>query len=196
MRIPVRRFVRLLAVAFTLGFGLSTTAPPVEAQFLPGQRPLEDLARFPTSTLEIHAPGHSARFSIWIADTPPREEQGLMFVRDLPADRGMIFLEPEPRDVTMWMRNTYIPLDMVFIRADGHVAAIFANAVPFSETNISAHERVKAVLEIKGGEAARRGIRVGDVVSSPALAIAGVGPASAVPAEDRDRTRPASRVSP
>jgi uncharacterized membrane protein (UPF0127 family) len=170
MRIAVRRSVRLLAVAFTLGFGLCTTAPPAPAQFLPGQRPLEDLARFPTSTLEIRAPGHSAHFSIWIADTPPREEQGLMFVRDLPADRGMIFVEPEPRDVTMWMRNTYIPLDMVFIRADGHVAAIFANTVPFSETNISAHERVKAVLEIKGGEAARRGIKVGDVVSSPALA--------------------------
>jgi len=148
---------------------LVASSLPGFAQSLPGGRPLEDLARFPTTTLEIRSAGRKASFDIWVADTPPREEQGLMFVRDLPADRGMIFLEATPRIASMWMKNTYIPLDMVFIRADGRVAAVFANTVPFSETVISANEPVKAVLEIKGGEAARRGIQVGDLVTSPVL---------------------------
>jgi len=150
---------------------LLTLPAGVSAQSLPGGRPLEDLAKFPQTTLEIRTGGHKENFNIWVADTPPREEQGLMFVRDLPADQGMIFIEREPRVASMWMKNTYIELDMVFIRADGRVAAVFPRTVPFSETTITAAEPVKAVLEIRGGEAARRGIKVGDIVSSPALAL-------------------------
>jgi uncharacterized membrane protein (UPF0127 family) len=145
-------------------------ASAVIAQTLPGGRPLEDLAKFPQTTLEIRTGGHKETFNIWVADTPPREEQGLMFVRDLPPDEGMIFIEREPRVASMWMKNTYIELDMVFIRSDGRVAAVFPRTVPFSETTITAGEPVKAVLEIRGGEAARRGIKVGDLVFSPALA--------------------------
>ncbi len=161
-------------LALAYGFGptaLVLTSPStVIAQTLPGGRPLEDLAKFPQTTLEIRAGGHKESFTIWVADTAPRQEQGLMFVRDLPADQGMIFIEREPRVASMWMKNTYIELDMVFIRADGRVAAVFPRTVPFSETTITAGEPVKAVLEIRGGEAARRGIKVGDVVTSPALA--------------------------
>jgi uncharacterized membrane protein (UPF0127 family) len=81
----------------------------------------------------------------------------------------MLFPEPRPRVASMWMKNTFIPLDMLFIRPDGRVAAIFRNTVPHSLATISAGEPVSAVLEIRGGEADRRGIRVGDRVSSPVL---------------------------
>ncbi len=168
LRAPMPGQRRRLPLARTLLLVLGLL-PAAFAQTLPGGRPLEDLTSFPKTTLEIRGAAHREKFDIWIADTPPREEQGLMFVRDLPADRGMIFVEREPRVASMWMKNTYIELDMLFIRADGRVAAIFPRTVPFSERTITAGEPVKAVLEIRGGEAERRGIKVGDLVVSPAL---------------------------
>jgi uncharacterized membrane protein (UPF0127 family) len=90
--------------------------------------------------------------------------QGLMFVRDLPPDRGMLFVEERPRIATMWMKNTYIPLDMLFIDTRGKVVRILPMAQPFSLDILSSLTPIKAVLELRGGEAARRNIRVGDSV--------------------------------
>jgi uncharacterized membrane protein (UPF0127 family) len=167
------RFRRRSAVFVLLfaGLALAPFAPraPLLAQTLEGGPPLEDLARFPKTTFVVHTGNRTESFNIWVADTQPREEQGLMFVRDLPADQGMLFVERAPRVASMWMKNTYIELDMLFIRADGRIAAIFKHTKPFSLDTITAGEPVMAVLEIKGGEAERRGIKVGDVVTSPAL---------------------------
>ena len=127
--------------------------------------PLESLTHFPRTSLEIAAQGHRDEFRIWIADTPQRQEQGLMFVRDLPARQGMLFPQDSPQVAHFWMKNTYIPLDMVFVGEDGRIAKIIANAHPFSLDVLSSDVPVVAVLEIRGGEAALLGIRVGDRVS-------------------------------
>lgn len=127
-------------------------------------RKLESLSDFPMSTLQIRTHAGVSTIRIWVADTVPREEQGLMFVRSLAPDRGMLFPQQHPRVMQMWMKNTVIPLDMLFIDAQGHIVYIRQYATPESEAIISTPVPVKAVLELKGGECAKQGIRVGDIV--------------------------------
>ena len=126
---------------------------------------IESLTHFPRTTLDMTAHGQRDRFEIWIADTPQRQEQGLMFVRDLPATQGMLFPQGSPQVAHFWMKNTYIPLDMVFVSKDGRIAKIIANARPFSLNVLSSDVPVIAVLEIRGGEARELGLGVGDRVS-------------------------------
>jgi uncharacterized protein len=126
---------------------------------------LEPLDAFPRSALEIRTATGRQWFTIRIADTDERQEQGLMFVRTLPADEGMLFPQATPRIANFWMKNTLIPLDLLFISAHGRIACIRAMAKPLRLDLISCPKPVKAVLEIGGGEAARRGIGVGDVVA-------------------------------
>ena len=126
---------------------------------------LESLAHFPRTTLTIDAGGHVCRFRVWIADTPDRQAQGLMFVRDLPPTEGMLFPMHPPQVAKFWMENTYIPLDMLFVAPDGRIEKIAAEAKPFSLQTISSGAPVKAVIEIKGGEAQKLGITVGARVS-------------------------------
>ncbi|MEJ1960223.1 MAG: DUF192 domain-containing protein [Gammaproteobacteria bacterium] len=127
--------------------------------------PLLDLDSFPKAKLEILSGKETHQFDIWIAETSRQQQQGLMFVRDLAENRGMLFVAKEPRVFDMWMKNTYIPLDMVFIAADGRIAKIAANTVPHSLDIVSSGVIVGAILELKGGEAARRALRPGDKVS-------------------------------
>jgi hypothetical protein len=145
----------------------------VAAAAAPAQEPgaLLELSSFPRSTLTIHsATSPDAHvFRIWLADTPPRQQQGLMFVRDLPAEEGMLFVERQSRVWGMWMKNTFVPLDMLFIDSRGRVAAIFERTVPHSLQTLSFPKPVKAVLELRGGETVRRGIRVGDRVEHAAF---------------------------
>ena len=100
--------------------------------------------------------------AIYLARTPDERAQGLMYIRELGEFEGMLFPTSEPAVVRMWMKNTYIPLDMVFIRANGTVAGIAADTTPFSEDTISSGEAVTGVLELNGGFAARHGVRAGD----------------------------------
>jgi uncharacterized protein len=135
----------------------------------PGRRPL-DLASFPRTSLEIthHENGQAVRkypFQVWVADTPERAEQGLMFVSDLPETMGMVFPIEQPRVENMWMKNTYIELDMLFIGKDGRVTKIIERAAPMSLKTLSSDAPVAAVLELKGGEAAKLGLRTGDTVT-------------------------------
>jgi uncharacterized membrane protein (UPF0127 family) len=147
----------LIAALFTL-----LAVPACRAQ---QQRGLLDLATFPKTTLEIHSGTHTHAFNIWLAETPQQQEQGLMFVRDLPPDRGMLFIAAQPRVFTMWMKNTYIPLDMVFIGKDGRIAKIAAQTTPHSLDIVSSDVPVTAILELKGGEAERRSLHSGDRVN-------------------------------
>jgi uncharacterized protein len=124
--------------------------------------PLEDLSAFPQTTLTVSGGGGSHQFSIWVADTEAREEQGLMFVRELPANKGMVFIGAEPKVWNMWMRNTYIPLDMLFVAVDGHVVKI-AHAIPHDETIISSDSAVNAVIELQGGVSDTLHLKVGDL---------------------------------
>ena len=106
--------------------------------------------------------GHA--FDIEIATTDQEKALGLMFRTKLADSEGMLFSYGQAQDITMWMHNTYIPLDMVFIRADGTIHRIEVNAEPLSERIISAGAPVVAVLELAGGAAARLGVKAGDKV--------------------------------
>jgi uncharacterized membrane protein (UPF0127 family) len=125
----------------------------------------EPLSAFPQSLLAIRSStGKVINFKIWTADTPQREQQGLMFIREMDEHAGMLFMFPENRPVTMWMKNTYISLDLLFLNAQGKIDYIAARATPRSETIIGPPTPEYAVLELKGGASERLGIKVGDVV--------------------------------
>ena len=122
----------------------------------------------PTDRLDIiTADGTHHSFHIELAAKPAERERGLMYRQSLAADTGMLFDFGEDRLVSMWMKNTFIPLDMLFITRDGTVVTIAANTVPQSLDTISSGRPVRAVLEIKGGEAARQGIASGARVMHP-----------------------------
>ena len=147
---------------------LSLVAVLLGAAVARGALALENLNSFPHSALEIQTRSGSQHFDIWVADTPGRSEQGLMFVRALPAGRGMLFPLQHPGVMRMWMKNTLIPLDMLFIDVRGKIIFIRHNATPESEAIITTPAPVitpvKAVLELAGGECARRHIEQGDRV--------------------------------
>jgi len=108
---------------------------------------------------------HGTRvIDVEIADTPQEKAQGLMFRTHLDDKHGMLFAYDTPQEITMWMRNTYIPLDMVFIRADGTVHRIEARTEPLSEDIIASRGDVTACLELAGGAAERLGLKPGDRV--------------------------------
>jgi uncharacterized protein len=140
---------------------LGAAIPPAAAQQSPG---IEDLSRFPQSALTIQTRHGPHEFRVWEADTPSRKSQGLMFVRSLANDRGMLFVNEAPRRASMWMKNTYISLDMLFIDSKGRVAEIRASTTPHSLEIIESAKPVLAVLELAAGEAAKRGIQPGDRV--------------------------------
>jgi uncharacterized membrane protein (UPF0127 family) len=117
--------------------------------------------------LTIRSANREHRFTVEVAATPEEQEAGLMYRRSLGPDRGMIFPYDPPQDVAFWMKNTLIPLDMIFIRRDGTIARIAPNTVPMSLDTVPAGEPVAAVLEIAGGRAAELGIREGDEASWP-----------------------------
>jgi uncharacterized protein len=128
---------------------------------------LADLASFQKSTLTIDTDRGPQRFNIEIAKTPQQQEQGLMFRRSLPANAGMLFDFGTTEPAAFWMKNTLIPLDMLFIAADGKIADIHERAVPLSEATIYSKVPVRAVLELNGGTVSRLGIHLGDVVHFP-----------------------------
>lgn len=106
-------------------------------------------------------------FTVEVASTEQEKALGLMFRTSLGDGEGMLFPYPAERGLQMWMRNTYIPLDMLFIRTDGTIARIEEGAEPLSDRVISSGATVLAVLEIPGGAAARLGIKAGDKVRYP-----------------------------
>lgn len=113
--------------------------------------------------LTITSASGAHRFTVDVAATPEQQERGLMFVKHLAGDRGMIFPYDPPQNVAFWMKNTLIPLDIIFIRADGTIARI-TNARALDETPLPSGEPITSVLEIAGGRAAELGIATGDRV--------------------------------
>ena len=110
------------------------------------------------------ADGVRLPFTLEVATTPAQQEYGLMFRKFLPPDHGMLFLSAADDIKTMWMKNTLIPLDMLFVTADGRIAKI-TQAKPLDLTPLPSDVPVRAVIEIAGGAAARQGIVVGDTVT-------------------------------
>lgn len=129
---------------------------------------LEPLSNFPQSTLTIITPnGRQYVFNVWVADTDKHREQGLMMVKSLAANTGMLFIFDQPERIQMWMKNTLIPLDMLFIDANGRIDSIAANTTPMSLKIIDAKLPVLAVLEIAGGAADKAGVKAGAIVKHP-----------------------------
>ena len=125
---------------------------------------LAQLQQFPTAPLTIESATGRHDFSVEVATTPGQMEQGLMFRRSLAPEAGMVFDFKTPSMATMWMKNTLIPLDMLFVDAQGRIVNIHERAVPQSLDTISAAAPVRGVVELNGGTAARLGIRPGDRV--------------------------------
>ena len=123
-----------------------------------------DGVTFEKSSLVIVTGGREIKFDIEMADTEPRREHGLMFRKQMGAYEGMLFDFFREQPVAFWMKNTLIPLDMVFIAADGTVRHVHANATPMSTDSIPSEAAVRGVLEINGGTARLLGIKPGDKV--------------------------------
>lgn len=115
------------------------------------------------------ADGTEHIFRSEMAMTQQQQAQGMMFRTQMAGDEGMLFIFGEIRRASFWMRNTLIPLDIIFVRANGRIANIAANATPETDTSRRSTGRVAAVLEIPGGRAAELGIKAGDLVIHPLL---------------------------
>ncbi len=151
-RLPL--LILLLAVLALTGIAAFFVAGPSR-----GASPL------PADQLDIATASGSHRFTIELARDDATRARGLMFRTELAPDRGMLFDFERDRAVAMWMRNTYIPLDMIFIRSDGLVANIAHDAVPLSERTIESGAPVRFVLEVAAGTAKRIGAAPGDRVT-------------------------------
>jgi uncharacterized membrane protein (UPF0127 family) len=119
------------------------------------------------NTVEIASKTGVHVFTVEIANTEKERERGLMYRKSLPPGHGMLFDFHTEQPVGFWMKNTYIPLDMIFIRGDGRILSIAENAEPLSERVISSGGPVRGVLEISGGTARKLGIAPGDRVANP-----------------------------
>lgn len=154
-----------LFIAFALA------AAPVDAQFLRPHEPFDSTKAqsLPLEPGKILITGEDGSltahdFQFELADTDASRSTGLMHRAELAADRGMLFDFKRDRIVTMWMRNTFIPLDMLFLSVEGKIITIAENTVPHSEKAVSSRKRVRSVLEVAAGTVRRLGIKVGDRV--------------------------------
>jgi uncharacterized protein len=159
--------IHKLAAAFVgvlLLWTAATAAPSSDEQQL-------DKA-FSRSTLKIATPDAQLhKIDVWIADNDARRQRGLMFVEHLADDAGMLFIYPQPQPISMWMKNTHLSLDMLFVSANGRVDSIAENTKPMSTDTISSKSNVLAVIELKAGTAARLKIRPGAQVIHPAFSL-------------------------
>ena len=149
--------MRVLRWTTFLLFGLLLVASPA--------RPAHSQTR--QQTLEIATKSGVHAFSVEIVDNDADRAKGLMFRKELPEGKGMLFDFKTEQDVSFWMQNTYIPLDMLFIRADGQILRIAENTEPLSTRLIPSGGQVRAVLEVIGGTARKFGIVPGDRVAHP-----------------------------
>jgi uncharacterized membrane protein (UPF0127 family) len=124
----------------------------------------------------VTADGRRHGFTVELALTPTQRAQGLMNRRAMAPDRGMLFSFGETRQVLMWMKNTYLPLDMLFIDKSGSIRTIRENAEPLSEAIIDSKVPVAFVLELNGGTVRARGIQPGDRVESRLIGQVGTAP--------------------
>lgn len=120
----------------------------------------------PMATISVDTPKGLHRFKVEVAADNASQEKGLMFRKTMASDAGMIFDFHTTVMTSFWMKNTILPLDIIFIRSDGTISSIAANAVPMSQTPIPSSEPIRAVLELNAGRAQALGIIPGDKVHS------------------------------
>ncbi len=147
-------------LAFALAAALAACAPNAASSEAPLERAESGLEQVPVT---ITSASGTHRFIAEVARSKDEQSRGMMFRESIAPDRAMIFPYDPPEPTAFWMENTMIPLDMIFIRADGTIARI-ATAVPLSQELVPSGEPVGAVLEIAGGRAAQLGIKPGNKV--------------------------------
>ena len=152
----MKNVLLLTMVAVSLGLAL-----PVSAQKVSSPAPMDF---GPREVLTIVSNNTPHVFSIEVADTQPELSRGMMFRQDVPANEGMLFEFGEERIASIWMKNTSIFLDVIFVRADGRILKIEHSAKPFSLRSMTSEAPVTAVFEIAGGQANALGIRPGDIL--------------------------------
>jgi uncharacterized membrane protein (UPF0127 family) len=151
-------FCSALSIAL---LALATVASAQDGSRLP-------LGAFPTERITVATRGaRLLSYTAWRAETARMREQGLMYVRELPPDRAMIFVYAPAQPVAMWMKNTYVPLDMLFVDERGCVVTIAENAGPLSLDTIHSRHPVVLVVELRAGTVATERISVGDRVLRP-----------------------------
>lgn len=141
-----------MACSVLIGTLLMTACGMVAIKPAPRVAPLEE---FPVDSIIIKANGRSYPFTVWIADTVDRRTQGLMFVRRLDSNRGMLFLFDRPTRPAMWMKNVAIPLDLLFIAADGRILTVARDVTPDLPGTIQPDDAVTGVIELPAGTATR-----------------------------------------
>ena len=121
------------------------------------------------SSLSIKTSDHTHLFKVELALDDPSQARGLMFRRSMAADHGMLFIYDRERPIGMWMKNTILSLDMLFVKRDGTITKIFERTEPFSERVLSSRQPVYGVLELNGGTVERLGIKSGDRLIHPLM---------------------------
>jgi uncharacterized membrane protein (UPF0127 family) len=139
----------------------------VAALVLPTAAPSGRLDATELQTLTIAGRTGVHAFTVEMAVTPEETSRGLMFRRELPEGQGMLFDFKREQETAFWMKNTYISLDMIFIRGDGRILRIAENTQPLSERLVPSGGRVRAVLEVIAGTAKKLGLAPGDRVAHP-----------------------------
>ncbi|SDZ35293.1 hypothetical protein SAMN05444004_11167 [Jannaschia faecimaris] len=152
----LRRIVAVSLFMLAAPFATGVAAKTADAGCAPG-------------IVDIRGDFGSIRFRVELALTPQEQARGLMYRETMPRGAGMLFVYPREANVAFWMRNTLIPLDMIFVDASGVIVRVHDNAVPLDETPIPAGAPTLAVLEINGGMAGKIGIDAGDELRSAAL---------------------------
>ena len=149
--------IAVLLTALSLG---------VLAVVLPDHRPAtaQDATAFARTSVTIETQSGLHRFTVELAQTPAQLARGLMGRRSLAADAGMLFFYPRPRRVAMWMKDTLLPLDMVFVRSDGKIDSVVERTTPMSLASIRAQGTVRAVVEVNAGTVKRLQMKAGDRV--------------------------------
>ncbi|MFC3692109.1 DUF192 domain-containing protein [Chenggangzhangella methanolivorans] len=127
------------------------------------------LAAAKLEPLTFETAGGAKTFQIEVADTPKQREVGLMYRRSLPEDHGMLFDFGQPQEISMWMQNTYVSLDMVFVGADGRVLRVAEDTEPLSTRIVSSQGPARYVVELLAGSAKRIGLKPGDRVVHPRI---------------------------
>ncbi len=144
-------------------FGAAVLAMPVLAQ----DADIKNVDFGAPEALMIESDGATHNFSVEIADTPEKQTRGLMYRDVIEPEKGMLFEYAEQGVLSIWMKNTGVPLDIIFVRQNGKILKIEHSATPYSLRSISSEATVAAVLELAGGRALELGIMPGDVVKHP-----------------------------
>ncbi len=151
------RYIKSYFVCFLVGM-LSLTLSPMASVYS------QDIFKKDTLTIFTQK-GAAHKFDIELAITTEQKSQGLMNRREMPSDSGMLFMYESENDVMMWMKNTYLPLDMVFLNPEGEIVYIEENTTPLSTRTISSGQNVIGVLELNAGTVLRLGIKIGDIAN-------------------------------